>query len=668
MGIGTTQGIAITPVTQSGSVALAALKPLVLGANPLSFNIDKPWSIPEVKGPGTGAAIANALAGVIQAGYKGYKDKEKEKKDEDIRTSKDWVDWQKFEEQKRHNQAIEGVAAKRIKEVTPEDTSDFDEFSSETGWDGGKLSGRGKYGQGRDNASLEDEDAESDVTDPTGNAFDSQMLTLDGTSPVTKDDGVDLSGNEPISLKFNVKPISDDPRLQRDAKPNPDLPASGGLKQTKAQLAQLAALPTGPEKGTLALIEPVQGGPAPKALQNADQLGGILPGTMPAISEQQKQQLLSGSPLLQRGSRPAPAPADPIVQAIAKAAQEPLPLAGTPTVGPSNQTGRPQMKMIPYIPFDRRNEGMQYVQQWNKYGDPNMPIKTVTPNNKRGGWDIHFENITKDNLARAEREKMASEKAKFAEDTKRANISIREGNAVISSDDVKNYTNKSGLRLGLKKFVPAYLSQQLHPEASGPADVDLMDTYARAMSGGVITEGQAHLIQSSRSLKDKLKVLAMKPEGGDILSQGQRDQMLRAMLEAHNATASSANQALTMARERMVNEGVTDERYLPQMFVDDMILKKDAEAEKIRLKEQADKLLVQRRAALAAKNSEEAKLIEAEVNRLQAEALHLHDRLKKERYSGIPVLGYNEFKTKKQGFLAGTGGFNIGHKDIEPTQ
>jgi len=646
---GTTQGFAMNPANPNAGTALATLRAINFGANPVSFHVDKPWTIPD-PGAMPSSALKGAVGDVINKALTGYQKRQAEKKKEDSDSTKDWMEWQKFKETKRHNEEIEKAAMGRIKSTTPENTSDSDEFWRSIGFAG--APGR---------------NSESTIQEGDSDPEDSKPSLYDAIPQAS-----DPSLNEEYSLKLNVAPTTD-PRMQRNARPNPDLnltgskepvlTVNGGSEETQKQLSELSKsdLPSGPGGASFDLVKPTQQG-----LQSVGALGGLPPIE---ISEAQRNELLNG-PAIKPQYAPRPAP---ISQAIQQAAQEPA-LKGMQAPSPGQQLPFANMspgKVPAFIPQKDAAKALWLINNWEKLGgNPDVIPKKLLPVNKQGMVQIDWENVGTHNREQRVREdehrlKQEEMKQKFetASAAKTASIAMREGNAVNTHDSMKNYTRASGLRAGLEAFIPAYLAQQQHPETSGAADVDLIDNYARAMSGGKVTEGQVHLIEKATSLKDKLKVLFMKPEGGDILSQGQRDQMLRAMVEAHNIKANAANSVMDTARRRMIKEGVKDEDYLPQSFVADMILKTDAEVEKIHLKESADKLILERRNALASKNFEDAKMMEPEIEKLLSESVHLQQRLIQEKYSGKPILGYKNFKEKTQGFVAGTGGYNMGYKD-----
>ena len=655
--IGNSQGFSLV-LPGSGALALAALKPISMGSNPVTIQAQKPWSLPDAHPEVVQQAIAKAIGGVVEKAGAGYEKYKADKKADDKyitalgnADAKQELEWSKHNETIRHNKELEQAARARIKGTTPADSSDSDEFWGALGF--ARPPGRV--------SETDDEEVDQDYESE-------QPAGLSLSDVEVPDQGVSLSGDAPLKLGVDVKDI----RMQRDAKPNPGLRSpdykspiaeQGSVSQdTQAQLAEIQGPP--PKVETAA---PVVAKPVPKAVEQTNALAGLAPIQM---SEAQKQALLT-QPAIPPTFAPRTAP---VTQAIQQASQQPV-LSGMQLPGPGVRpiAGLSQANIPAFVSQKDAPKALWLINNWERLGgNPDVIPKKLLPVNKQGQVQIDWENVAQHNReqrVREEEHKLKQEemkqKAATASAAKTATISMREGNAVSSSDDMKNYTNRSGLRQGLRKFIPAYFSQQQHPEASGPADIDLMDTYARSMTGNGITEGQAHLIVQSRSLKDKLKVLAMKPEGGDVLSQGQRDQMLRTMLEAHNSAANAANSVLDTARDRMIKEGVKDESYLPQLFVDDMMLKKDAEVEKIRLKEEADKLILQRRRAIAAGNKEEAAAMEPEIERMLKEGAELQSRLVKEKYSGNPVLGYHHFKAKKQGFVAGTGGFNLGHKDSD---
>ena len=142
----------------------------------------------------------------------------------------------------------------------------------------------------------------------------------------------------------------------------------------------------------------------------------------------------------------------------------------------------------------------------------------------------------------------------------------REQSSFYATPEIKAFTAANGVRQAFPRFMADYEAGKKHPEAAGIHDIGLLDMYARAEAGGRVTEGQAKLALEATSLADKAKLLGLRLMGGDHLAPDQRDAMARVMVENHNMGARLANQNIIAARDRLMSEGITDEKQLPQPY------------------------------------------------------------------------------------------------------
>jgi hypothetical protein len=193
--------------------------------------------------------------------------------------------------------------------------------------------------------------------------------------------------------------------------------------------------------------------------------------------------------------------------------------------------------------------------------------------------------------------------------------------------------------------------------------VDLLYTYARATSGGKVTSEQVKLIIEAKNFADKLNLIKDKPLAGAILSDRQRDQMMRTMAEMHNAQAAGANSVLLQGREKMMASGQTNEVHLPHPYVDDIMLKSDAARDITKNDRIKEQLLQSAKKAAAENDSEALSSIKEELSRVSHESEELANRLKKERYSNSLLLGKKDFQTKRQGFVGGGVGIGFGAQE-----
>ena len=324
----------------------------------------------------------------------------------------------------------------------------------------------------------------------------------------------------------------------------------------------------------------------------------------------------------------------------------------------------------PYNRFKSYEAAKTYLEAV-KRGTPELTA--ITPeaiyNSKRQivgyeiNWKDNSENLRKQEQkladALAKKEKLTADQA-----AARSKLLLSEGRAVNAQDSIRNYTKPNGFREAVQRFIPAYNNATEADKKKlanvGLSDIDLIDNYARAMGGGKITEGQAHLISQAKTLKEKMQVLYGQNFGkGEQLSQAQRDTMLENMLEAHNSQARNANNILKRVRERLIVNGVKDELFLPETYADNLITKTKARSELTRLKDavkslrmDAEKVAGNKLLSQEERNKKIVKIGKM-FEKYKSEIDHLSERLDDEEYSGTEILGLEDFEKAKGGFIAG---------------
>ena len=192
--------------------------------------------------------------------------------------------------------------------------------------------------------------------------------------------------------------------------------------------------------------------------------------------------------------------------------------------------------------------------------------------------------------------------------TAQQNSIRREQSSFYAQPEIKNFTAANGVRQALPKFMTDLEAAKKFPKAAGIHQVGLLDMYVRAESGGVVREGTAAQVLNASSLPDKLRILGLKPQGGDFLAEDQMDAMARVITGNHNASARLANQNIMAARERLKSEGITDENQLPQPY-------KIA----ITREEIADKVQMLKKQAIAEKDRAKQKELINQANKIAAE-------------------------------------------------
>lgn len=246
--------------------------------------------------------------------------------------------------------------------------------------------------------------------------------------------------------------------------------------------------------------------------------------------------------------------------------------------------------------------------------------------------------------------------AKAREETSKTQQGLREQNtlnreAVMfqSHPAVKAFTAPNGMQQSFTRFVKDYDAIAKNPEASGVSDVGLLDMFARAEGGGRVTEGQANLILGSMGLMDKAKVLGMRLEGGDRLSQNQRDQMLRVIAEDNDAQAKIANQAVQMTRAKLIKQGVKDEDSLPQPYILPKT-KFQALDEINELKKEAIKLNAERQKAFTSGDKYTSEKLKKQIEEIGKNAVELRRKIDKSKSS---IINLEEIESTPQGWTGG---------------
>ena len=291
-----------------------------------------------------------------------------------------------------------------------------------------------------------------------------------------------------------------------------------------------------------------------------------------------------------------------------------------------------------------------WIERYNREGNPNWRAEGLLPDGK-GGYKIEYVNVAQErNKAKTELNKLSAQ-----ERTEIRKLTLQEGRGISLHPDFKNFLAPNGARPQTRAFVTAFNSATEYPKQAGVADLDMINSYIRATSGGKVTENEVHSLKDAASWADKFLQKADKPLAGSILSKGQREQMLRTMLEMHNGAAEASNFVLNTARERMIKGGEKNEINLPQPYESELILKSDAldlltkkKAEYLRLQESF-------KAAKRAGNEGEAQAINNGMVQLALESEHIQNRYNKEKYSSSNILGYKDWVHKYQGYVAGVG-------------
>jgi hypothetical protein len=220
---------------------------------------------------------------------------------------------------------------------------------------------------------------------------------------------------------------------------------------------------------------------------------------------------------------------------------------------------------------------------------------------------------------------------------------------------IKAFTGANGMQQSLPRFIKDYDAIVKNPEGAGISDVGLLDMFARAEGGGRVTEGQANLALGSMGLKDKAMQLGYKLEGGDRLSQNQRDQMLRVISEDHGVQVSLANQAVQMTRNKLMDQGVTNEHSLPQPYIKAKT-KWDALNEITEMKKNALAIHEQQKQAEASGDKKTANDLKRQLEDIGKSAKELRSKIDKSKSA---IINIDELENTPQGWGGGASGILI---------
>jgi len=269
---------------------------------------------------------------------------------------------------------------------------------------------------------------------------------------------------------------------------------------------------------------------------------------------------------------------------------------------------------------------------------PGMEVKSITRNSKGEATTTFEPSETKEQKA-----------WRMAE---RHNTGVRqEQKTFYSRPAVAAFERPQGVRQAIPSFFSDFDDLNATPgKAPGIHDVGLLDMFARAESGGRVTEAQLAFIHNDAiPFKDKLAIWWHKPLQGDVLTPDIRNVMARVITHNHNGGAALANQAVETERKKLIKMGITDEDALPKPYV---LLKTqdDIENEIKAMGPEAIKLSRQLDGLKAEKKDKEAAAVEAKIEELKAKAQALDEKRKSTKSF---IVNMDEWLNTEQGFGGG---------------
>lgn len=612
----------LTPKLDGGSL-LAGIKPLQIPQqSPVQISALPAWTVPNLPTPprvqGIESGITTAINAIGQGVTAAYKDKREDERE--ARKAKIAADTKlaEQEETKRHHLELERNAKERIKNVLPADWGTDDESTASV---------------------LRDAPSVANQTQPTETSVDTRYqrhAPIKGGSF----ESINLPEEEDAN-GFSLQSISSP--LANLTSPAP-LEAAPSLSGENA-LNALANTDWGKVTGNY--VAGTGAGPAivppslqpdwlrkPKAVTSRlSNLGGFPDGSL----ERTDEYLADTQKALSQIPSPAPTPAPE-----------------APKFG------------VPKAAFRSYEDARKYIE--SQAGNPNWYAEGTPKLDKSGLFIIPWKQQDPSlRLAREEAQKTREMTAKSAAENRLENTIMRESRAFGLQKPVANFLRAGGVKELLPPFLSAYESAKLHPEASGAADVSMLDSFGRAESGGRITVSQAHLIENAMSLKDKwLTKTGGKIEGGGFLPQSVRDQMLRELTENYNIGADSANKVVTATKQRLKTSGIPEEKAGVYYFFGghtpetEVMLKSDA-LERIKSsREEMAKLIAEKSQA----NPKNADIIDRRIQELKRTAKILHDRYLDEVGVESSLLGMKQIRdiSIPEGFSGG----DVGQVEVVP--
>jgi hypothetical protein len=296
------------------------------------------------------------------------------------------------------------------------------------------------------------------------------------------------------------------------------------------------------------------------------------------------------------------------------------------------------------------NEANRVINAFNASGHPTL--RAVGSKYHKDGYEIIYENIE-------EQKRKADERASArsaSENIKIQKVRNTEGKAIVDSPAVKLHESSNGAKRQMQAFAASYESARDFPKSAGAADIDMINSYIRATSGGKVTENEVKLLQHAKSWAERFGFAVDKPQSGAALTQSQRDQMMRTMAHITNMSATSANSVLSVGRDRLLKGGVQDEIYLPQPYVDNLVPKKDVPFLLNKFKENINSLNARRVDAKKSGNKKKEDLLSNQIKELLKQQEELARRFDEEDgITSSPLLGGHDFEHKRQGHVAGSG-------------
>lgn len=608
------------PVEQD---ALASMRPLQLGANPVQIQAMAPWQVPETK-PYIAQGIAKAME-TIGAGIKARYEQKREDKKETARAT---LEKDKLNEQIRHNKAIEQATNARINAV---------------------ASGKLKEAQQWENAM---DDKDEDQGQPT----QSNQATYTPSAPASvSSQGAALQGLPAVASAAPAAPVppvvvfDGPPAVAPETLPSTSLAVMTPQEMMAAQEQEAALLKQQGVYGNLPLPE--------------------IESEKPKKEEKPVDPLTLGT---QQGAKD-----NSEIEAVKEAAKKEPPALGDlgePLLVTEDNKPKSALSKAPAIQkvnkSDMRvkfgndpNEANEQARIFNKnYKFADVQAEVKEPSKSVPYWHIEYKDVAKERRA----ERRAIEEHAAAQELKREKLQITKDSKVTSMARAFEGNPRSKLmdvrKDAMERMITAVQAEKharKDPSSESLSEIhtEMMDLFAQFASGKAPTEAQFHQVKDAYSglsgWESIAKVFNYWSTGAQLTERDVQT-MFDLMLNTYNRSASQTNAKLSNVK--LILEDVNPNLKPYVMPVSFPLLKTKEFLTEQAHGEDLDKL-EQEVAALkgeyydAGNNRLKKEMPKEKLNRLKKIAPIVNDYFKLKQSNGIPanVGELDRFKKKMYG-------------------
>jgi hypothetical protein len=502
------------PVEQD---ALASMRPLQLGANPVQIQAMAPWQVPETK-PYIAQGIAKAME-TIGAGIKARYEQKREDKKETARAT---LERDKLNEQKRHNEAIEKATTARINAVASGKLKEVQQVESAMG----------------DEADLEENDQpiQATYTPSAPASVRTQGAALQGLPPV--------ASAAPAAIAPPVVAFDEPPTVTPETLPSASLAAMTPQEMMAAQEQEAALLKQQGVYGNLPLpqIEP----PKAKEQPKAEELPKL--GTSAGTSDKSLIEAVKNPPALGALGEPLLVPEDNKPKSA---------LSKAPAIQEVDQ------RDMRYRFGDRPDLANRQAMLFNKkYPYANVQAEVKEPSKSVPYWHIEYNDVSKER--RAESRTVEEHAASQGLKQQRVDISREAKVQAMANNYEKHPTSKlmDTRKDAMQRMLVAIKEDKDARENNDAASLglihqEMMDLFAQFASGKAPTEAQFSETKHAFSGLSGWQNIAKKVQfwkSGAKLDERDVRTMQDLMLNTYNTSADQVNSQLTTIESILKSE------------------------------------------------------------------------------------------------------------------